>query len=356
MQVPGSCLNRAPPTSLHQNGMRYAYGAVISPHLCWTLPDSRFSRLGTITMANSIPSPSARRRPSYTAAVFNLSPSSSSSASDTDNDDSPLPFPAALPRSDFLAPDFQPAAYLSSLPHRHQTLEDLRSDLRDRSATISAELLDLVNTNYSAFLSLGTELKGGNEKVEDIKVALLGFRRAVEDVQSKVTQRRDEAQSLTDELMGVRRAIDAGRKMCEVSERLSLLEDRLALENVGATGGQPFAAVSDSEGGEEDDDEEEVCSNADGPGGSSPAKLSTLAQDCRQIMTLLSRLDHEHPFVIRMQERLARCRDMLLLDLNNALKEARRAGAKDHGRILTYLGIYRMLDAQKEAVQAVGGR
>jgi hypothetical protein len=103
---------------------------------------------------------------------------SSSSSSAADDDDVPLPFPSALPRDDFLKPDFDPVAYLSALlPDRHQTLEDLRGELRDRSGAISAELLELVNGNYTAFLSLGGELKGGEDRVEDVKVALLAFRR-----------------------------------------------------------------------------------------------------------------------------------------------------------------------------------
>lgn len=84
------------------------------------------------------------------------------SSSTSDDGDAPLPFPTALPRSDFLAADFQPAEYLSSLPQRHQTLEDLRAELRERSSAISAELLELVNNNYTAFLSLGDDLRGGD--------------------------------------------------------------------------------------------------------------------------------------------------------------------------------------------------
>ena len=92
------------------------------------------------------------------------------SSDDEDN----LPYPEALPRSDFLAPTFDAPTYLSTLSDRHQTLEDLRSDLRERSQGLSKELLDLVNTNYEQFLSLGSDLKGGEEKVEDVRVGLLG--------------------------------------------------------------------------------------------------------------------------------------------------------------------------------------
>lgn len=271
--------------------------------------------------------------------------SPSPSPSDSEDDNVPLPFPAALPRSDFLRPDFQPAEYLSALPHRHQTLEDLRSDLRERSAAISSELLELVNSNYTAFLSLGTELRGGDDKVEDVKVAMLGFRRAVEDVKGKVGGKREEATRLNDELGTVRSGIEEGRKMLEVSDRLSSLEERLALDSL------PQRESESSEDEEEDEDDK-----VEGLVASSPAKLSNSARQCRHITALIAAMDQDHPFVIKQDERLTRCRNTLLLDLGNALREAKAAGTKGTDRVMKYLEIYRIIDAQKEAVKALQKR
>ncbi|SCO82397.1 uncharacterized protein FRV6_06610 [Fusarium oxysporum] len=270
------------------------------------------------------------------SAPFTLSGSDTSSV----DEDAPLPFPEALPRADFLAQDFQPAAYLSALPHRHQTLEDLRSDLRDRSAAISSELLELVNSNYTAFLSLGSELRGGDDKVEDVKVSLLGFRRAVEEVKTKVTERKEETNALNGELRGVRSAIEKGRKMIELSEHLASLEERLSLDSL------PNNEEWDEESEEEDEDDNY---------GSSPTRLLVSAQECSRITKLLESLDPDAPFVIKMEERLTRCRNTLLLDLGNALKEAKKAGVKGQDRVLKCLAIYRVLDAQSEAVKALRG-
>ncbi|EWG42763.1 hypothetical protein FVEG_04502 [Fusarium verticillioides 7600] len=279
---------------------------------------------------------------SYPMADLRVSAPFTLSGSDTSSidEDAPLPFPEALPRADFLAPDFQPAAYLSALPHRHQTLEDLRSDLRDRSAAISSELLELVNSNYTAFLSLGSELRGGDDKVEDVKVSLLGFRRAVEEVKTKVMERKEETNTLNGELRGVRSAIEKGRKMIELSERLSSLEERLSLDSL------PNNEDWDEESEEEDEDDNY---------GSSPTRLLISAQECSRITKLLESLDPNAPFVIKMEERLTRCRNTLLLDLGNALKEAKKAGVKGQDRVLKCLAIYRVLDAQSEAIKALRG-
>lgn len=286
------------------------------------------------------------RRPGrQNASTFNLG---SSNSSDTE-DDAPLPFPAALPRTDFLATEFQPAAYLSALPHRHQTLEDLRSDLRERTATISSELLELVNSNYTAFLSLGSELRGGDEKVEDVKVSLLGFRRAVEEVKEKVSERRRDAESLTNELRDIRSDIEQGRAMLEVSERLSSLEETLALDSLP----QKKEAADWDDDSEDEEFEEEAVK---GLIGSPPSKLLASARECSHITALIGKLDDSNAFVVKLRARLTKCRNTLLLDLNNALKEARAAGAKGQGRVMGYLSVYRALDAQGEAVKALRGR
>ncbi|SPQ21527.1 75a6ad45-b707-427a-aafc-938d8db2bb53 [Thermothielavioides terrestris] len=300
------------------------------------------------------------------------------------DEDTPLPFPAALSRADFLAPDFDAAAYLSALhtggpAARHQTLEDLRAELRDRSAAISAELLELVNANYAAFLGLGDELRGGEERVEDVRVALLGFRRAVEELQARVRERRLEVARVNRELGEVKGAVELGRRMLELDERVSALEGRLLVESVGkgkgkkgkkvGHGGEDGKGNKDEEEEEEDDDywaedldsvgsdEDDEETEEDGGGvgfvSSSPSKLAAMAREYVLVEGLANSIGRDLPFVKRMEERMTRCRNTILLDLSTALKEARRAGPKGQGRVLKYLGIYRVLDAQADAVRVL---
>ncbi|KAI0439730.1 oligomeric golgi complex component, COG2-domain-containing protein [Xylaria telfairii] len=279
-------------------------------------------------------------RPRGSSRTFELPSSASTSAASegSDDDDTPLPFPTALPRSDFLAPSFSAASYLSSLPHRHQTLEDLRSDLRERSAAIGAELLELVNANYASFLGLGDELQGGEDRVEDVRVGLLGFRRAVEDVRGRVRDRGAEVAALTGELSAVRGEIEVGRKMLELDDRIAALEGRLAI-----------GSAADSDESEDDDDEDD---DEDGVG-SSAAKLTQLAGDYVAMDELADEIGWDIPLVRRMEERMIRCRNTLLLDLNAALKEARKAGVPGRTKLLRLMGVYAMLDAQAEAVKAL---
>lgn len=300
-----------------------------------------------------------------------------------DDDDLDLPFPTALSRKDFLTSTFDATSYLSSLfpsgdgstsAQRHQTLEDLRAELRERSSAISAELLELVNANYTSFLGLGDELKGGDEKVEDVRVALFGFRRSVEDVQARVRERRVAVGDACQELGQVRTAIDTGRRLLELDERVAQLEDRLSIGESGAQKtatttpsdeGLDFADIDeeddeDEEDEEEDEDEDEDADNDDtGPGfvASGPRKLAGLARDLLLATRLADTLGHQLPFVKKIDERLAKCESMLILDLNAALKEARTLSRSKNkaaqARLLKLLAVYRVLDREDEVVRVL---
>ncbi|EPE02882.1 oligomeric golgi family complex subunit 2 [Ophiostoma piceae UAMH 11346] len=294
-----------------------------------------------------------------------------------------LPFPTALSRKDFLAPTFDATAYLSSLfpseeggvsisAQRHQTLEDLRTELRERSSAISAELLELVNANYTSFLGLGDELKGGDEKVEDVRVALFGFRRSIEDVQSRVRERRIAMGDACRELGEVRSSANTGRRLLELDERVAQLEDRLAIaersgghENGDANHQGPSDPIDEAWDIESDDEDENEDENGEDAGdedefvASGPRKLATLARDLVLANQLADAVGHHIPLVKKADDRLAKCESTLLLDLSAAVKEARKvsgkasAPARAQTRLLKLLAIYRILDREDEVVRVL---
>lgn len=114
------------------------------------------------------------------------------SDSDSDsNDPDSLPFPAPLSQKAFSAEldkAFSPTTFLATLHHRHHTLEDLRAELRARSKDLDKELLELVNRDYVDFVGLGNSLSGGDQKAEDLKMGLWGFKRDVEGVVIKIDE------------------------------------------------------------------------------------------------------------------------------------------------------------------------
>ncbi|KFY58641.1 hypothetical protein V496_06037 [Pseudogymnoascus sp. VKM F-4515 (FW-2607)] len=272
----------------------------------------------------------------------------SASASSADDEDN-LPYPEALPRSDFLVPNFDASDYLSTLADRHQTLEDLRTDLRERSQALSKELLDLVNVNYEQFLSLGSDLRGGEEKVEDVRVGLLGLKRGFEEVRSKIKAKGQDVDGLLGEKSQISKEISTARIMLELDATLEELEGNLMM---GSVDRQTRDEVwSDSE---DDEDDGEHGSDI-AAGGASTRKLQRLVRDYCRVVRMARTAGQEKTFVAAQQQRIERIRGVLLLDLNTALKEANGADDSSRARLVKVMGIYREMDEAAEAVKVLNG-
>ncbi|MCJ1247961.1 hypothetical protein MMC30_005176 [Trapelia coarctata] len=269
------------------------------------------------------------------------------------DDENPLPYPKPLARSAFLTPNFSPTDFLASLRNRHQTLEDLRAELRTRSQEVNKELLDLVNNNYQDFLGLGGSLRGGEEKVEEVRVGLLGFRREVDTLKEKVHQRRKEVDGLLGERRAITKEIRVGKALLEVDSRLEELEERLMVGN---------DAIRNSSDEEKDDidisDSDEESDDESGTGSSIPlSRLRRRAQQYIYIKRLIAKTGAEHPFLVKQEERLLRIRQTLQLDLGTALQQAsaRSGDAVGKGRILKILAIYRDMGESGDAVAVLRG-
>ncbi|KAL9086083.1 MAG: hypothetical protein Q9165_007295 [Trypethelium subeluteriae] len=274
---------------------------------------------------------------------FGGSDSGGSHHSDTDDDN--LPYPAPLTRSDFLKSNFSPAEYLSSLHNRHQTLEDLRSDLRARSQLLNRELLDLVNSNYQDFLTLGSSLHGGDEKVEEVRVGLLGFKREVEGVRKHVVERSKEVEGLVQEREEVRAQIFVGRQLLEYESQLGELEEKLLV------GSQPRTAINGH--GDQAASDSEDLSDEEDTSLMPIAKLRRHAEQYLSIKQLEPLIGVDHPFLTAQQSRLLRCRSTMLLDLSTALKQTEHRTSYGQQRLLKIIGIYRDLDEDKEAIKII---
>ncbi|KAK0328597.1 hypothetical protein LTR82_000528 [Friedmanniomyces endolithicus] len=234
-----------------------------------------------------------------------------------DEDEDTLPYPAELPRSDFLASDFNPETYLSSLRNRHQTLEDLRSDLRARSQSLNQELLELVNGHYEEFLSLGGDLEGGGEKVEGVRVGALGSRESW-------------------------RALE-GRGVLEVHERIGELEESLGIADTD----------EDAEEDDIDDDDGEVEGAADNTSSPAARRLQRHARQYILLTRMIDRIGSSHPFLQAQQTRMIAIRKTLLLDLAAALRQAKSAQEPD--AILSIVRLFGDLGAEKESVRVLKG-
>ncbi|PGH27166.1 hypothetical protein AJ80_01123 [Polytolypa hystricis UAMH7299] len=285
------------------------------------------------------------------------------------NDDSNLPFPKPLTRSSFLTPDFDPATFLASLANRHQTLGDLQAELRDLSHSLNKELLDLVNENYQDFLSLGTALKGGEEKVEEVRVGLLGFQRDVRAIREKYETRAGDVKTLLDEKKELRSNIAVGHDLLDINDCVEELEESLMItgaHKATTTNGQEKrngASLDDDDEdvdvlfeseSEESDDEDVTDGSDDGTPVISLRKLERHVQRHLYAKTVIGRVGETHPFVASLDERISNIRTAILLDLKAALKqaEAEASGKKRDERLLLVTQLYGLMGEEPETAAA----
>lgn len=283
---------------------------------------------------------------------------SDESASDFDDDPSQLPFPEPISRSFFLAPDFEPATFLSSLKNRHQALEDLRQELRNLDQLLSKELLDLVNEKYQDFLSLGNTLRGGEEKVEDVRVGLLAFQKDVQAIRDKVDSRRKDVQSLLTEKKRLREQINFGKTLIDYADRIDELEHRLMT-------GDPYLQQREDSNAEFEHESDVYSSETDesdaeqSVGGGNTVPLVSLRrlehhiQKYVYLTRLSAQVGSKHPFIVSQQPRMSRIRSALLLDLRSALEQAKQAGDKKDSKTLSVMRLYNSMGEDTKAVDAL---
>lgn len=208
-----------------------------------------------------------------------------------------------------------------------------------------------MNENYQDFLSLGQSLRGGEEKVEEVRVGLLGFSRDIEGLRNNVGARKEEVQTLLLERAETRKQILLGRKLLEVDQRLEELEARLMVEpKAHVNGDKDIVEEEDGLGLNESDDEseEEGLGNA-----MSTARLQRHVQQYLYIKHLGAWIGSEHPFMMKQEERLLRLRDTLLLDLSTALKQAKRVDEPSQARLLRLMGIYKEMGEERDALKVL---
>jgi conserved oligomeric Golgi complex subunit 2 len=231
-------------------------------------------------------------------------------------------------------------------------------ELRELSQGLNKELLDVVNENYQDFLSLGGALHGGEEKVEEIRVGLLGFQRDVTAIHAKVEARKTEMQSLLQEKKKFREKANVGRALLDIAERIEELEQRLMISNIKKSNGTAsHSEDTASDAGDFDSDDTDSDGDLEEDGDESAIipvkKLENHVQKYVYINSESERIGNTHPFVVGQQPRLQKIRSTLLLDLNTALKQSRKAGTKDEARTVKILRFYDLLKAESSAVSAL---
>lgn len=223
---------------------------------------------------------------------------------------------------------------------RYQTLEDLRGELRTRVQSLNQELVELVNAHQEEFMGLGASMKGGEERIEELRVGVLGLRREVEDVRKVLVDRERDVKGWLGQRRKLRGELELGRGLLKFEELLEGLEVKLRLKGMrsrgeigeGSDDGEVENGTSEEE--EEDEDVESIA-------GISYPRLSRRVEDLLRIARLAERVGDEHPFIGAQRQRVAKCRAVILSDLNTCLKQIQTTRTTSPERKIELLRLYR---------------
>lgn len=101
---------------------------------------------------------------------------------DNDQDAAPHDLPTLEPLShehpQLKAPTFDAEDFL--LSRAYTSLPDLGSELKEYLATLKEELVQLINDDYEAFISLSTDLRGEGARLERLHFPLPALRKEIE--------------------------------------------------------------------------------------------------------------------------------------------------------------------------------
>ena len=190
-------------------------------------------------------------------------------------------------------------------------------------------------------------MKGGDEKVEEVRLGLLGFRREVEGLRAKVNGRRKEVEELVEERKKIGEKVQLGRRLLEIERKIGELEGRLMLASTN-----PREAEVNGDGIVPSESEEESDEETDN-NGIGILRLRRHMEQYMYIKGLVERTGPEHPFLVKQEERVLRLKQTVLLDLNSALKQAVTGGEDMRGDLLKLLGMYRQMGEASEALQVL---
>lgn len=217
-----------------------------------------------------------------------------------------------------------------------------------------------MNTHHEDFLSLGSSLHGGNEKIEELRVGLMAFRREVEEIKKQVARQGQLVDGLLGERIRVKKEIALCRQLLDLNARVNRLENRLMVVGPKSSSGAARRAAKTNEDEEEEessDDESAEYNVEEGDDVMSLtiSRLRRSVQEVKLVEQLIAHVDHDQPLIASERARLMRVRSALLIDLGTALKQARATGDGIGEHCLTIFALYRDLDEAVAAVNALGG-
>lgn len=200
----------------------------------------------------------------------------------------------------------------------------MQAELRDLAQSLNRELVDLVNDNYHDFLSLGSTLAGGEEKLEEIRVGLLGFARDVKLLKHQVTQKAEQVAAVLNEKRALRKQMSTCYTLLETADRLHTLETWLGVPQPVQPPQEEGVVGPTHEAEDWVEEWQDTLIVDDEDGITESIGISTKLKRCVDqylALRLLSSELSKHPLIVAQQGRVEKVHDILRRDLEDVARQ-----------------------------------
>lgn len=141
--------------------------------------------------------------------------------------DLPTLEPLSHQHAQLKAPTFDVEDFL--LSRAYTSLPDLGSELKEYLAKLKEELVQLINEDYEAFISLSTDLRGEGARLERLHWPLPALRKEIELSTAELKQVQDAVQEKLQERTSIRKEKALLHLLLKVSESVQRLEGLLLI-------------------------------------------------------------------------------------------------------------------------------
>ncbi|KAI0288526.1 oligomeric golgi complex component, COG2-domain-containing protein [Russula brevipes] len=249
---------------------------------------------------------------------------------DAPDHDLPLYPPLAHGNPFFIATTFNVEDFL--LSRVHTSLPDLRTELRDYLAVLKEELVQLINDDYEAFISLSTDLRGEGARLERLKFPLGDLRSQILESRQELSLVQDAIQTKLKKRSSLRDEKTYLHLLLKISESVARLESLLLIASPDGPSSPELKTLSlKSLGGPSED-------NDDRPRGNRAKHLVRVATEYTQLLYHVSKAqaDIRSAFVDEIQWRISRIQSTLSSDLDHLFSDT-----------VTALGTGKLADTDK---------
>ncbi|KAK1230452.1 hypothetical protein PQX77_006462 [Marasmius sp. AFHP31] len=115
------------------------------------------------------------------------------------------------------------------LSRSHTSLQDLKVELRDYLSNLKEELVQLINDDYEAFISLSTDLKGEGTRLSNLKAPLVGLKQEIQTSKSELYAIQDTIQEKLKKRAALREEKALLHLLLKISESMTRLESLLLI-------------------------------------------------------------------------------------------------------------------------------